>query len=220
MPPTPRTSAARPARPAWQPGSRLGLSLVEVAVSTLLVGVVLVGALRGVGGVLTTWSTAEQRHDGLGVAQQLMAEILQQPYADPNAVPLLGLELLESGSNRATWDDVDDYHGWSRSPQDKSGNPLAGFSGWTCAVTVQHANVANPQNVGGADQGLKRITVTVTDPRGRTTTLVAYRSPWGMLEAAPSADATLVTWVGSEIRPTGAMALHSGVNLQNHAEDR
>ena len=51
------------------------------------------------------------------LAQQLMAEIQQQPYKDQTVLGLLfGPELGESTADRSAFDDVDDYDGFVEQP--------------------------------------------------------------------------------------------------------
>ncbi|MFG0335893.1 MAG: hypothetical protein ACF8TS_21250 [Maioricimonas sp. JB049] len=199
---------------------RAGLTLTEVTISTFLVGLVIVSALSGVTGVYKTWIACESQRKGAALARQMMSEIMQQQYKETGVLPSLGIELPETSLNRALWDDVDDYDGWSSTPEDKSGIPLAGYSGWTRSVAVDYANVSSPQNTAASDQGLKRITVTVTDPSGRQTILVGYRSQWGILEAAPEADATVQSWAGVALKTGQGVALQGGTEIPNHAEDQ
>ncbi len=192
--------------------------MAEVIISTLLVGMVLVAAMKGVGGTLMTWRVGEQYHDGLTLCQQLMMEILQHRYEEPVDAVLFGVESPESSSSRAVWDDVDDYHGWSSAPEDTGGTALTGYESWTRAVTVAFAEIADPTQTAASDEGLKRITVTVTDPDGQTTVLEAYRSAWGTLEESLDNAATVQTLVTDEI-DVGGRSLHGSVHVQNHAED-
>src|SRR5207249_6775945 len=113
----------------------------------------------------------------------------------------IGLDSLETTTNRSTWDDVDDYHGLDESPpRDKNGNNLTGFTGWRWKALVEFVQALSPQSASSTDQGLKRITITVSEPTGRQTILVTYRSQYGLLEQAPSADTTLQTSVINEIQ--------------------
>lgn len=196
---------------------RRGLSLVEVIVSMLLVGILLVGSLRSVGGVFRAWDASQRIHDRTGLAQQLMSEILQQHYEDPNAIPLLGIEGLELSTDRSLWNDVDDYHGWSAAPETKDGTPLAGFDAWRRSVSVEIVRITSPTQVSLLDQGLKRITVRVSDPSGRQTVLIAYRSRWGMLEESPYFGSTSQTYVGQEMQIGTGAKLHAGGHLLNDA---
>ena len=195
------------------------MNLTEVVVSTLLVGIVLVGALNTVGGVQKSSRGSEQHQDGVGLAHALMAEILQQRYEEPTDTVAFGIESPETSDSRDTWDDIDDYHGWSSAPELKNGNKLAGFGSWTRSVDVVLAELADPTKVALVDEGLKKITVKVTDPKGRTTVLDAYRSKWGVLESALDADATVQTMVTSRIQVKDRTRVHGSVHLPNYARD-
>jgi len=214
-PPTPIT-IQRPARRR----PRSGLTLTEVTISTFLVGMVLVSSLSGIAAIYRTWVASETHHQAVALARQMMSEIVQQQYKDDDLLSGLGIELPETSLNRALWDDVDDYDGWSSTPEDRNGVPLPGYTGWTRSVTVDHASIADPQSTSAADQGLKRITVTVTDPGGRQTTLVGYRSEWGLLESAPEADSTVQSWVGVVLGTEQGVALQGGTEITNHAKDQ
>lgn len=184
----------------------------------MLVGLVLVGAMNGVGGVLKTWQVAEQSNDGLTLAEELMAEILAQHYKEPVESIVFGSELLENLGNRSAYDDVDDYHNWSSAPESKGGASYSDYSGWTREVTVNWAKVTNPAATATSDKGLKRIVVTVTDPSGDSTTLVAYRSQWGGHEEKLERDATVINGVASQIQ-VGGKTLYRGVPVSNYAGD-
>lgn len=142
--------------------SRTGLSLVEVAISTLLTGLVLVSSLKSMNAILRGHIDVGDTARGEHLAHQLLAEIMQQNYREPTELPLFGREVSELLSSRANWDDVDDYHLWSASPpKDRNGNVLPNLTGWEREVSVQYVNPSNPSATSLTDQGVKRITVTV-----------------------------------------------------------
>ena len=200
-------------------GKSRGLTMIEVVASTLLVGLVLMGAMNGVGSVLKTWRAAAQQHDGLALDEQLMAEILQQRYEEPDTTPQFGTESPEKTNDRVQWDDLDDYDGWSAAPEDKDGNPLSGFENWSRSVTVAFAQLGDLTQTAATEEGLKRITVTAVAPNGQPTVLVAYRSERGVLEMPLDTDVTLPTWVSDEIE-VGERTLQGGVCVRNHAQDQ
>eukprot|EP00913_Durusdinium_trenchii_P019518 g18348.t1 len=172
-----------------------------VVISSLLVGMVLVASMAATGGVFQMWRASDDQQAARALARQMMSEILQQRYEEPNGVPSFGRESGEAASFRTNWDDVDDYHGLNNAgPQDTAGWWLAGYENWRRTVSVAYADLADPTQNSGADTGLKRITVVVTNPAGEQTTLVAYRSRWGAVEQPPAADTMVQTWLGSEIR--------------------
>ena len=200
---------------------RRGLSLTEVVVSTMLVGIVMVGALATIGAVFRTQRTNENQYKSPVLAHHLMSEILQMAYEDPGGAPQFGREATEVAGTRADWNDVDDYDGWSATPpQTQDGSVLPNLDGWTRSVQVQYLLPGSAPVVTGSDQGLKLITVTVTDPAGKGTMLSAMRSRWGALEQPLGVDTILTTWVGVEVQ-VGSNGLLSpaGTNLVNHARN-
>ncbi len=203
---------------------RGGLSLVEVVVSSLLVGLVMVASLRSTGAVFRTWSVAADQAVGQAIVQHLMSEVIQARYEDPEETPVFGHEPAEAQSptNRNDFDDVDDYHGWSVStPEQKDGTPLSDYASWQRDVTIALVDPDDPTTVSGTDEGLKRITVTATSPQGQQTTLVALRSRLGMLEQAPSFDTTFVTGIGSSLKiGSDGIPVHTGTHVGNHASDQ
>ncbi len=142
--------------------TRAGLSLVEVVVSTMLVSVVLIGALECVGGVIRGRMMTGDHCKAQQLADQLMAEIVEHAFQEPVDAPVFGRESSESGGVRTEWDDVDDYHQWTATPpEDRMGIALPNSTGWQREVQVEWVDPANPSAVVGIGLGLKRITVTV-----------------------------------------------------------
>jgi type II secretory pathway pseudopilin PulG len=196
---------------------RRGFTLVEATVSTFIVGVVLVAALRTVDGVALTRRTVARRCQGPALARQLMTEILGTYYQDPGGTGVFGPENGESGSNRTAFDDVDDYNGWSESPpQAIDGTWMADYPGWSRSVSVNWVDPNNPANTSSAESGLKRITVTVTEPDGKQTVLVGLRAPQGVGELKVTTSATILRWAGVDLQLGNAPArIRTGTNVLN-----
>lgn len=171
-------------RPGAQPGSngrraRAALTLVEAVVSVALVGVMLVAALDTVGASQATQKKMGDRNRAMLLAQDLMTEIVQQAYEDPELSEGsfgLAADAVGDGS-RALWEDVDDYDGWSASPpEQKDGTVLADLDDWCRSVAVNWVTSTNATDVEASDTGVKRITVTVTWNGLPRATLVALRT--------------------------------------------
>ncbi len=136
--------------------------------SILVVGLMLVAALNTVGASKTSQVMTSEQALGPMLAQELMTEILNQAYQEPRGTAYFGRETGESATNRTSWDDVDDYNGWSASPpMDQSGNSLPGLDDWSREVTVSWADSAAPDRQSIYSSGIKRVDVTVKH-RGRT----------------------------------------------------
>lgn len=123
---------------------RNGYTMIEVAMSTFVMAVLLIAAMNVAG------SSIKSQHDNSTnsrsnlIAKSLMSEIVNRPFEDLNQTPGFGLESGESSSNRSAFDDVDDYNGWSKAPpEDASGTALANASGLTRTVTVFKAAPSN-----------------------------------------------------------------------------
>ena len=122
---------------------------------------------------------ARDKQRGHHLAQNLMAEILQQSYIDQDDTPTFGREPTElaGGSTRSNFDDVDDYDGWSSSPpRDREGTEIPGFAGWQRRVEVQWVVPINTVIVSASDTGAKRITVTVLHNDVPVASLVTVRT--------------------------------------------
>jgi len=145
-----------------KPGLRRGFSLLEVSCATLLVGVMLVGAMQTVGSVLRQRARTAIEHRAQLIGKQLLEEILAQAYVEPTDSPVFGLEVLEL--NRSQFDDVDDYHGLDESPPaNRNGVALVGLNGWRRRVTVKYVDPLNPTAIVTGDLGAKWIKVEVLE---------------------------------------------------------
>ncbi len=143
---------------------RRAFSLPEVIISTFIVGMLLVTAMKVVGTATSgQLDNAEQGRAAL-LAHALMAEILELSYREPDDPPVFGPESGEgTGNTRNGYDDVDDYHGWTATPPtEKDGTPLPNLTAWQRSVSVIYVNPDAHGTVVGSDQGTKLLTVSVT----------------------------------------------------------
>ncbi len=201
---------------------RPGIGMVEVLACALLVGLMLVAALNAVGIAFRTRKLNADRLIGPGLAQEFMGEILSMPYCDPDEnTASIGVDSSESSANRATFDDVDDYHGYSTTDaRTKDGTLLAGHTGWSQQASVSWANRATLAGGASRDTGLKLITVTVTSPTGRQSQLSAFRSKHGVLEQPLPIPRQAVAWVGAELTVGASVRpARAATSIANHATD-
>lgn len=204
---------------------RNGLSLAEVVVSTLLIGLLMAGALMSVGAAARSTSEAADASDAVALARQLLEEIVSLPYEDPNQTPAFGLENGETAAPgaRTACDDLDDYNNWSESPpRNRDGSALSGYSAWSRSVRVRKVDPLNRSVMldSALDKGQRLITISVVAPSGRTTVLSAYRSLGGGALQPQGVSQSLVTWVGVTLQSGAGSPVSSGVSLSNHATDQ
>ncbi len=155
---------------------RRAFSMIEGVLSTVVVGVMMVAAVRVVAASRIMQYKNAARVQGCLLAESLLAEITTRPYEDADA-PIFGREPGEGGTTRAALDDVDDFHGWVENPpREEDGTPVPGLEGWAREVRVERVAPANLTGNAAAETGAKRITVKVTHAGATAGTLVAVRT--------------------------------------------
>lgn len=200
---------------------RHGLSQVEVVASTLIVGVILVGALNVLGGATRTNRAAAEKLDAPGLAHQLMGEILAMPYEDPEDPNNgIGQDTGELNTTRADFDDLDDYDGWDQNPPEtKNGATVPGFDAWRRKVFITYFNPTTGSST-SSDTGIKLVRVQIEFPSSATFELKALRSNCGSLQQAPAVDTSVVTSLDAQLQigSTSDPAFAS-IHLKNYAKD-
>ena len=141
---------------------RAGLSLIEVVASTMIVGVMAVAALNSLGAATRSSHSIGNRAVAIGLADELMSEILQAEYSEPSGAASLGPDSGEVGGPRSAFNDVDDYDGWNRSPPHyRDGTPMPDRDDWRHRVEVNYVLPADSTQTALSDQGAKRICVFI-----------------------------------------------------------
>jgi prepilin-type N-terminal cleavage/methylation domain-containing protein len=156
-----------------------GFSIVEVAISLVVVGLMMVAALGAVGTAARTDQLTMDSSRGRLLAEELMAEIMLKAYSEPSGgLAAIGSNVGEVvASSRALYDDVDDYDGWVETPcRMADGTAIAGTTGWSRRVTVAWVSAADPATASGTDSGVKRIVVQVTRDGRQVAQLTALRT--------------------------------------------
>src|SRR6476620_5843925 len=138
------------------------LTLIEVVASTMIVSLMAVAALNALGAATKSANSIGNRAVAAALADELMSEILMQPYSDPDGSSVFGHESGESFLTRADFDDVDDYNGWNASPpQYRDGTTIPDRATWKQRVVVSRVVPSNPSQTTGTEQGAKQIRVTI-----------------------------------------------------------
>lgn len=156
---------------------RRALSYVEVVVSLAVIATSVAATLRAFGSYAVGRRAFEERAVAIELANQLMAEINQLPFAETGG-GAIGLDAGELSSNRSTFDDIDDYHNWNASPpRDRSNAALTQYEGYRQEVKVA-LDTAIPDPPGGtwAAGTFKRITVRILKDGKVLATLVTVRA--------------------------------------------
>ena len=156
-----------------------GFTLIETALSTVIVAIMFVAALNTVGASLMTQRRVALIGQGRMFAESLMAEICLQAYQEPGTTWVFGRETGESDTVRTAYDDVDDYHGWTESTLTaKDGTALPNAAAWSRTVTVEWVDPLSPKLVRTTETGAKCITVVASFRGVPRATVVGVRTAY------------------------------------------
>ena len=157
--------------------------MIEAVIAIVIVGTMLVAALNAAGAAVASRYKLLWRAQGQQLARALLSGILPLPYQDPSQDPnvptlVLGCEAGETSTNRATFDDVDDFNGYQQAPPlALDGGALTSESTWSWSATVEWVNPLSPGGTAvSAETNAKRITVTVIRDKAPIATLVGLRT--------------------------------------------
>lgn len=140
-----------------------GLTLIEVVASTMIVGMMAVATLNALGAATKSSDAIGNRAIALGLADELLSEIIQLPYSDPEGSAVFGRETGELATPRSAFDDIDDFNGWTASPpQYRDGTVIPNRTNWRQTVVVTRVTPTNPATTSASDLGAKRIRVTIS----------------------------------------------------------
>lgn len=176
--------------------SQRGLSLIELLVFIVVVGIAVTGVLSVFSLNARTSADPMVQKQALAIADSLLEEVLAQPYTycDPDDAnvetaqnasvgPLgcattpevMGPELGETRySNLTPYDNVNDYNGFAMNSGivDPSGNAVPDLNGYKASVQVQSAGAFNGIPAGET----LLVTVTVNGPGNQNVSLSGYRT--------------------------------------------
>jgi MSHA pilin protein MshD len=174
--------------------SERGLSLIELLVFIVVVGIAVTGVLSVYSLNARTSADPVVQKQALAIADSLLEEVLAKPYTycdtdDANvetASSTAGCATMaetamapEAGetrySNLTPYDNVNDYNNFQmlNGIVDPSGNAVPGLNGYSALVQVQTPPVPLT-NIPAGETLL--VTVTVTGPGNHSVTLSGYRT--------------------------------------------
>ncbi len=155
-----------------------GATLVELVITIVIISVAIAGVVGAFALIAGRSADPLNQTRAVELAQLYMDEILTQRYDDNTpqggTPPYDGPCNIgpESGETRATFDDVDDYHNLTDTPPASLQGTLAGYSGFSVAVTVTCAG----GQVDLPSEGAKRVELTITAPGDQNFVFAAYRA--------------------------------------------
>jgi len=145
--------------------------LVEIMMSVLLIGVISV-VLSGYYSVLfrvPVEIVVKNKADNL--ASAAMEEIKCRAWEEPSGTRPLGTDPGETAGNKTTFDDIDDFNGYSESPPKyQDGTVMPGLTGYAVNTAVSYVDDSMKTTASVTDR--KMITVTIK--KNNITKVVLY----------------------------------------------
>jgi len=146
---------------------------IEILIAVVMLGMVLIPLLSQFYIGFKGNVTSELVTKSVDLAEELIEEIRSKQFdehlypEEPVAFASLGIDAGEDANDRRTFDDVDDYNNWQKSPpQAVDGTVLSEFSGFSRSVIVDYVNLSGPQWVhSDTATYYKRIRVFVLHPK-------------------------------------------------------
>ncbi len=137
-----------------------GFSLIEIMIFVLVLAVAFGGLINLMMNFSVKNVFAQNRRAAAVAAQELMEEIKSKKFdqltsQSASGWSVIGIDTGETAGNKATFNDVDDYDGWS----ENLASPFAGFVR-TAAVTYVSAAALNTASASRLND-YKKITVQV-----------------------------------------------------------
>lgn len=146
-----------------------GFILIEASISYIVLSLALIALVP----LFILSLRANKASEKVAVATHLSQELLEEvrlhrwdqatpaPAVHIAAGGVLGLDAGENGADKRTFNDIDDFNGWSESPpQDPVMRPLPAFSTYSRAVTVRYLDASFAPSASQTD--LKQVTVCTT----------------------------------------------------------
>lgn len=154
------------------------MTLIECVGASIILAVIAVAAVRTSAGAAAAQTLSSQRATAILLAESLLGEIERRAYIDPSNPTALGPDASESAGDKKSFDDVDDFVGWTESPpQDSTGNEIDGMQGWTRTVAVGWSDFGPLTPDQSGNTGLKVVTVSVYFGSKLVAELQSLRAP-------------------------------------------
>ena len=148
-----------------------GLTLIELVLAIAVAGIALSALLKSFGSIVLHSADPMITQQSIAIAESFMEEVMAMPYLDPAT----GTVCPTAPLNRASYNNVCDYHAYSSaSISDIAGNVL-GLSGYQVSITVINGSAVNGHLGAVSGDDLLQINILVSNPLQESVALSAYR---------------------------------------------
>jgi prepilin-type N-terminal cleavage/methylation domain-containing protein len=150
-----------------------GLTLIETIAAIVVAAIGASGFVSLYLSATDGHSRVETRTVGCFLAQGLMDEVRSKRFDENHVAPFsvnLGTDMSENGGDKTTFDDVDDFGGWSETP--------SGFEAYVLSVSVEYVRERNLDQGSSSPTRFKRIVVEAALGEETVAELKTIASGW------------------------------------------
>jgi MSHA pilin protein MshD len=150
-----------------------GFLLVEASLASAILGLALVTLVPTFLLSIKASKAAEQTKVSAQLSSELIEEIRLRRWDELTPLPVkaiatgsaaLGVETGESAADKRTFDDIDDFNGWTENPLvDPMMQAVSGFTGYSRSVTVRYVTAGMATSATATDY--KLVHVCTQSPR-------------------------------------------------------
>jgi MSHA pilin protein MshD len=149
-----------------------GFILIEASISYIVLSLALVALVPMFILSLRANKASEKVAVAVHLSQELLEEVRLHRWDQATPTPsvhiaagsALGLDGGESGADKRTFNDIDDFNGWTESPpMDPVMRPLTSFSTYSRSVTISYLNASFQTS--GTPTDLKKVAVCTSAPK-------------------------------------------------------
>jgi hypothetical protein len=160
---------------------RRGFSLMETALTTIIVGVGVLSLVELLAKGTSTNIESSELTAGVNLAKNIREMSLKLAFLDPTTPSNWGLDAGESATNPSGFNDINDLDGMTYSPPvDSRGKKIDMMTGWTQSIVVHSVdhNSLTTDVPNGTDSAV-RVTVTVSH-QGQVVTTMSWYTLYGV----------------------------------------
>jgi Tfp pilus assembly protein PilV len=157
-------------------GKEKGSTLIELLVGIVVLAFAILSLIQLFSNLSVSRVHASYRNTGTLLTQELMEEIMSKRFDEMEGKDAsgywstTGVDTGETAGNKSTFDDVDDFSGWSEA--------LTGdFNGFTRTASVIYVAPGNLNTASTRDNEYKRITVQVYNGGNKYSELISIATP-------------------------------------------
>lgn len=145
-----------------------GVTLIEMIIAIVVVGVGLSGVLLAFTTTIKSSADPMVRKQLIAIAEGMMEEITLKPYVDPGT----GGSIAAGSCDRSAADDIQDYAAYTnRAVCDIDGTAVPSLAAYRVSVSLDTSAV-----LGALTTGVTKISVTVSNGGRESFTLIGWRT--------------------------------------------